>query len=64
MHCRWVKDKEIGRFHLPGCWGAAIYGPGGCTCSKGKRERDLEDEVENLKERISKLETGKRTLSK
>mgnify|MGYP006961553976 CR=1 FL=1 len=54
--CRWMNDKEIGRWHLPGCMGAAVYGPDGCTCEPVSREQALEDRIERLEDRIEKLE--------
>lgn len=58
--CRWVTDKKIGRWHLPGCMGAAVYGPNGCTCqARAPLEDDspsLEDRVEALEARLAKPE--------
>lgn len=30
--CYWYFSDELGKIHIPGCMGAAINGPGGCTC--------------------------------
>lgn len=58
MTCRWVRDKSVpgGKFHLPGCMGAAVYGPGGCTCSEARRKKELEDRVDELERRLARLE--------
>lgn len=31
-HCHWARAPGVGLFHVPGCMGAAVYGPDGCTC--------------------------------
>lgn len=56
MNCYWATDKEIGRYHVPGCMGSAVYGPGGCTCRPSQRKKSLEQKVVELEERIRKLE--------
>jgi hypothetical protein len=56
MRCYWAKDAEIGRFHVPGCWGSAIYGPDGCTCGSGDRRKSLEETIVKLEARIERLE--------
>lgn len=55
MRCAWRTDPEIGRFHVPGCMGAAVYGPRGCTCGT-RSEKSLEDRMVDLESRISDLE--------
>lgn len=52
--CRWVRDPEIGRYHLPGCMGGAVYGPSGCTCARPIRPRDAN--IEDLDNRIARIE--------
>jgi hypothetical protein len=56
--CRWISDPKIGRWHLPGCMGAAVYGPNGCTCIQPSR-RELEERIEALERRITQLEPAK-----
>jgi hypothetical protein len=56
MRCYWARDAEIGRVHIPGCWGSAIYGPDGCTCSTGGQRKSLEEKIVKLEARIEKLE--------
>ena len=63
MRCRWYTDAEVGRLHVPGCMGAAVYGPGGCTCGRKDSRRDIEAEIERLSERVTQLEREKRTYS-
>lgn len=53
--CRWIRDPEIGRWHLPGCMGGAVYGPAQCTCSrpiKPSRAASIDD----LERRVERLE--------
>lgn len=57
-YCRWINDKEIGRWHLPGCMGGAVYGPSGCTCPKRRRKKELEEVIAAMDERIKKLEAA------
>lgn len=55
--CRWVVDDEIGRFFLPGCMGAAVYGLRGCTCGNRVSARaKREQRIAELEERVSALE--------
>lgn len=49
--CRWVPDKEVGRFWLPECFGG-IYGPAGCYCPREPKA----DRITALEKRIAKLE--------
>jgi hypothetical protein len=51
MACRWMNDKEIGRWYLPECWGG-LYDIEGCYCDRSSPN----DEVEQLKKRVQKLE--------
>ena len=60
MRCRWIKDAEVGKLHIPGCMGAAVYGAGGCTCGRKDTKRDLERQIEELSERVVKLERERR----
>jgi hypothetical protein len=46
MACRWMNDPE------PGCMGAAVYGPQGCTC----RTSSKDDRIDVLERRVEKLE--------
>lgn len=61
MVCRWIRDGDVpgGKYHLPDCIGAAVYGPRGCTCSKQRERRDLETKIKELERRIEKLEIAK-----
>jgi hypothetical protein len=56
MRCYWVKDNEVpgGKYLVPGCWGSVV-GPH-CTCGRKGSRRELEDQVERLKERVRSLE--------
>ena len=53
--CHYVFDREVGRLHIPGCMGAAVYGPRGCTCPPKPRKADM-DRIDRLEERLEKLE--------
>lgn len=59
MRCHWVKDKDVpgGKFQVPGCIGCAVYGPSGCTCGPAGSKRAMEQEIDELKERVRELET-------
>jgi hypothetical protein len=57
-----MHDPEIGRWHLPGCMGAAVYGPEGCTCPSTSEEdhrNELETRIASLEERLERLERRK-----
>lgn len=56
MRCYWAMDKEIGRYHVPGCMGAAVYGPNGCTCSAVSRKKAIEQKYVDLERRVEELE--------
>jgi len=61
MNCHWVKASDVpgGKFHVPGCMGAAVYGPSGCTCQRKSRAEEREDmraKIKALEKRIEKLE--------
>jgi hypothetical protein len=56
MKCYWATDKEVGRYHVPGCMGAAVYGPHGCTCSAIQRKKAIEQKMVDLQARVEKLE--------
>jgi hypothetical protein len=60
VKCYWASDAEIGRFHVPGCMGAAIYGPGACTCSARSKQKSMEQKIVELEERVRKLESSLR----
>lgn len=62
MRCYWVKDREIGRVHIPGCWGAALGGPKNCTCGAAGTKRAMEQEIEELKRRVVELERAARAV--
>lgn len=64
--CHHIFDKEVGRVHIPGCWGAAVHGESHCTCynkstepsdtdKKNKMIRELEKENARLRRIIEKL---------
>lgn len=55
--CRWIKDQQVpgGKYHLPECIGAAVYGPDGCTCEPKLRRKELEDRVEKLEAQVRML---------
>lgn len=55
MVCSWHTDKEIGRYHVPDCWGGAIYGPEVCYCDREKEAQSLEDRVSELERQVSRL---------
>ena len=55
MVCRWVPDKEIGRFWVPECWGGLNGGPGGCYCKREPKKSDLEKRVERLEKIVAHL---------
>lgn len=59
--CQYVKDHECpdGKFFWPGCMGGAVYGMKGCSCGTRMRRKELEDEVRDLKSRISELEKAR-----
>jgi hypothetical protein len=50
--CRWIDDKEIGLWHLPGCWGAIHGGPDACLCDP----EDAAAEREDLAGRLDRIE--------
>lgn len=56
MRCYWANDSEVGRYHVPGCMGAAVYGPHRCTCGPKQRRKELEEKVVDLEERLRKVE--------
>ena len=60
MRCHWVSDTDVpgGRYHFPGCMGAAVYGPAGCTCGVVREREDLEGKVERLELRVKRLEAA------
>lgn len=60
LRCYWAKDPEVGRYHVPGCMGAAVYGPRGCTCSAQSRKKALEQKIVELERRLEKLEAAAR----
>ena len=51
--CHYISDPDAGRVLIPGCMGAAVYGPAGCTC--GRRVRPLEEALA-LETRVADLE--------
>lgn len=67
MRCHYIYDKDAGKVHIPGCYGAAIFGEDHCSCyNKGKIEpseksndkkliRELEKENARLNRIIKKL---------
>lgn len=38
--CYWYMDDDLGKLHIPGCAGAAVYGPSGCTCVRDDSMRE------------------------
>lgn len=54
--CRWIKDAQLGRIHIPGCMGAAVYGPGDCTCNIRRKRKELEDRIVQLETTVKALE--------
>jgi hypothetical protein len=62
--CRWYTDPEIGRWLLPGCMGAAVYGPRGCTCGTMSESEYLEEKVSELEDRVRELERQARQAAR
>lgn len=54
--CQFKNDPEIGRYHLPGCIGGAVYGPNGCTCGPMDRAPKESSLIKDLERRIAALE--------
>lgn len=55
--CHWETDPIIGRWHYPGCMGAAVYGPDGCTCPpKPSKKDDTEKRIADLEAKVAQLE--------
>lgn len=56
--CYYVRDGGH-RVLIPGCIGAAVYGPSGCTCERRvrpmKEQAALEDRVDALEREVGKL---------
>lgn len=52
--CHHIKVAGAGRVHIPGCMGAAVYGPSGCTCGASRQDRlaSLECRIARLEARI------------
>ncbi len=64
MRCHDIYDKEVGRVHIPGCMGCAVYGhKAGCTCpAKPKHDATAErlDALEaNVREILALLRAPK-----
>lgn len=57
--CRWVHDKEIGRFLVPGCWNRVHGGDDAdCHCSDRNGEKSIRDELDDIRARLNNLENG------
>lgn len=57
MACRWVHDREIGRWFLPDCWGGVNAGPDGCYCKAEEEPPDeVRDRLEELEARLARIE--------
>lgn len=56
MRCHDIPDAELGRIHIPGCMGCAVYGHEQCTCPPRPRRVDLEARVDKLEARLRVLE--------
>lgn len=54
--CYWIRDRELGRVHIPGCMGAAVYGPRGCTCGVKRRRQAIEERLARLERRLDEIE--------
>ena len=54
--CRWMYDREIGRWHLPGCWGAVNSGPEGCYCEPVNPT--IEDRLDRIEAILAGLVTS------
>lgn len=53
MACRWMWDKEIGRWFLPECYGGLhAWGLSGCYCPRPRPG----DRIEKLEKRVKELE--------
>lgn len=59
--CRWIRDADVpgGKYHVPQCIGAAVYGPGACTCNPQRKQKDLEDRVAKLEAQVRDLRKAK-----
>lgn len=57
--CHYITDREVGRVLIPGCMGAAVYGPSQCTCKRRVRPLEeglaLETRVADLEREVSRL---------
>lgn len=38
--CHWARAQGVGLFHVPGCMGAAVYGPESCTCKQPLSDKE------------------------
>ena len=60
MACRWMWDKDIGRWFLPECWGGVNAGPDGCYCKDGEepsdKEASLDERFAAIEERLARIE--------
>lgn len=62
--CHYITDHIAGRVFIPGCMGAAVYGPERCTCRswQGVKVTDaeliqiLKQENKELKNRLKRYE--------
>jgi hypothetical protein len=61
MACRWMWDKEIGRWFLPECYGGLhAWDLSGCYCERPRNRLEaLESRIEEL-ERAVALTNGNR----
>lgn len=61
MRCHYIYDKEIGKVHIPGCWGSVIHGPDHCSCypkkepSEESKDREMIRELEKENARLNRI---------
>lgn len=60
--CRWLWDKEIGRWFMPECHGGMhAWDLSGCYCDRPRnRLEDLESRIEDLERRLAAHPNGER----
>jgi hypothetical protein len=55
MRCYDIQDAEVGRVHIPGCIGCAVYGHRACTCPPKPRRNDVEKRLDRLEKQMDEI---------
>jgi hypothetical protein len=56
MRCHYTYDPVAGKVHIPGCWGAVVYGPSFCTCYNRRAEEAESEKVKDLSRQLQDCE--------